>query len=102
MELQETICAILSGAGNAKPKKMFGTYNITLDGANLGLICDEKWYLKKTPNLTELLDQKGIRLECGVKKESYVITDFSDEELICEMAVAVKDYIKAQPQKEDE
>ena len=99
MELHEKICEILSETGNAKPKKMFGTYNITLDGAYLGIVSGKKWYLKRTPNLIGLLANKGIELQCGVKGGSYVITDFSDPELIREMSSAVKDYIKAQPKK---
>lgn len=99
MELQELICGILSAVGNAKPKRMFGTYNITLDGANLGIICGEKWYLKKAPPLTAILAERGIELELGIKGESYIITDFSDAELVREMACAVKDYVKSQPRK---
>lgn len=99
MELQELICGILSDVGNAKPKKMFGTYNITLDGAYLGIICGEKWYLKKVPPLTAFLEARGIELETNIKNESYIITDFSDSGLICAMACAVKDFIKSQPKK---
>ena len=67
MEFQEFVCDKIKNVGEAKPKKMFGTYNICLDGINLGLICQNKWYLKKTPDGDVYIKENGIELETGIK-----------------------------------
>lgn len=65
---------------------MFGTYNICLYNINLGLICEDKWYLKKTAIGDEYLQKHNISFEIGIKGNNYIIKDFSNEELICELA----------------
>jgi TfoX/Sxy family transcriptional regulator of competence genes len=85
MEFQDFVCEKLKNAGEARAKKMFGTYNICMGGINLGLICENSWYLKKTPEGDAYIKENGIELETGIKGNSYIITDFSDEEMICEL-----------------
>jgi len=93
MEFYEFVCDQLKTAGNVKAKKMFGTYNICLDGVNLGLICERKWYLKKTAAGDAYLEEHQLFLETGIKENSYIVTDFSDETRLCELAKITRDAI---------
>ena len=74
-------------------KKMLGTYNICLDGVNLGLLCVNKWYLKKTAAGGAYIEVNEISLETGIKGNSYIVTDFSDEKKLCELARITRDEI---------
>jgi len=95
MEFQDFVCEKLKAAGDTRAKKMFGTYNICLDGVNLGLLCQNKWYLKKTPGGDAFVAANGMSLETGIKGNSYIIMDFSDEAFLCELAKTTRDEIKA-------
>ena len=93
MDFQDFVCGKLKNAGDVKAKKMFGTYNICLDGVNLGLLCINKWYLKKTSAGDAYIEINGISLQTGIKDNSYIITDFSDEKRLCELAKITRDEI---------
>ena len=86
MYFVDFVCNRLKGAGEIRAKKMFGTYNICLNNINLGVLCTEKWYLKKTAAGDRYLAEKGVSFETGVKDNSYIITDFTNEQLLCELA----------------
>ena len=94
MEFKEYVCDKLKDSGDVKAKKMFGTYNICLDGVNLGLLCQNKWYLKKTPAGDKFIEENNMDLETGIKENSYIITDFSDAEKIVELAKITRDEIR--------
>ena len=87
------VCEKLKNAGDVKAKKMFGTYNICLNKVNLGVLCVNKWYLKKTPAGDAFLRQNNMVLETGIKENSYIITDFSDEITLCKLAKITYDAI---------
>ena len=70
MDFSTSICEILAPLGAAKPKKMFGTENVTLNGINLGVVCCQKWYLKKTEAGDQYLAEHGLHLDTGIKKNS--------------------------------
>ena len=93
MDFQDFVCDKLKTAGSVKAKKMFGTHNICLDGVNLGLLCVNKWYLKKTAAGDAYIKTNGISLETGIKDNSYIVTDFSDEKRLCELARVTRDEI---------
>jgi TfoX/Sxy family transcriptional regulator of competence genes len=93
MEFQDFVCEKLKNAGEIRAKKMFGTYNICLGGINLGLICENNWYLKKTLEGDAYIKENGIELKTGIKENSYIIIDFSNEEMICELAKITRNSI---------
>ena len=78
MNFEESICEKLKNAGDVRLKKMFGTYNVCLDNINLGLLCQNKWYLKKTDAGDNFIKEHNMNLETGIKGTSYIITDFSN------------------------
>ena len=101
MEFKDFVCDKLKSVGNVKAKPMVGTHNITIDGINLGIICTQmddggRWYLKKTPAGDAFLTQNNIKLETGIKGNSYIISDFSDVERICELAKITRDELAKQ------
>ena len=93
MRFEDLVCEKLRNIGDIKAKKMFGTYNICLNNVNLGVLCVNKWYLKKTPAGDAFLNEKNISLDTGIKDNSYIIHDFSDEALLCELAKITHDEI---------
>ena len=93
MDFQDFVCEKLTAACDIKAKKMFGTYNICLDGVNLGVLCVDNWYLKKTAAGDAYIKVNGISLETGIKDNSYIVTDFSDEKKLCELAKITRDEI---------
>lgn len=94
MEFKDFVCEKLKSAGDVKAKRMFNTYNICLDGVNLGLLCVDKWYLKKTPAGDAFIEKHGMALKTGIKDNSYIVTDFSNEEKLCELARLTRDEIR--------
>jgi len=93
MDFQDFVCDKLKSAGDVKVKKMFGTYNVCLNGVNLGLLCVNKWYLKKTAAGDSYIEANGISFDTGIKGNSYIVTDFSDENMLCELAKITRDEI---------
>ena len=91
MSFAEFVCEKIKTAGNVKAKPMVGTHNIVLDNISLGIVCTNmgdsgRWYLKKTLAGDAFLAANNICLETGINGKSYIVTDFSDEEMLCELA----------------
>ena len=98
MDFKDFVCEKLKPVGTVKARPMVGTYNIVLDGINLGIVCtrmgDEgRWYLKKTPAGDAFLTANNIKLETGIKGNSYIVTDFANEANICTLAKITRDEI---------
>jgi len=99
MEFKDFVLEKLSATGDIKAKPMVGTFNIVLDGVNLGVICTRmgdsgRWYLKKTPAGDAFLAENNMQLETGIKGNSYIITDFSNARVLCDLAKITRDQLK--------
>lgn len=46
---------LMSGAGEVSARKMFGEYGVYLEGRMVGLICDERLFLRALPEAVALL-----------------------------------------------
>ena len=73
MNFEDFVCEKLKNAGDVKAKKMFGTYNICLDKTNLGVLCVNKWYLKKTLAGDVFIKANNMNLETGIKDNDEVL-----------------------------
>jgi TfoX/Sxy family transcriptional regulator of competence genes len=97
-ELKEFLCDYLKDVGVVKSIAMFGTYNISIDGVNIGIMCanmgDARWYIKKTPAGNDYVAKSGLALESCIKDKNYIITDYSNKESICELAAITRDALK--------
>lgn len=51
----ETVPPILDAIAGASARKMFGEYALYLEGRVVGLICDDRLYLKDLPAARDLL-----------------------------------------------
>jgi TfoX/Sxy family transcriptional regulator of competence genes len=55
LDFVEYVCAQINEAGNITYRKMFGEYAVYCDGKVIGLICDNQFFLKITPEGKTLL-----------------------------------------------
>lgn len=76
----EFVCEQLVGVENVRYKKMFGEYMVYVNDKPVLLVCDNTVYVKKLPEIEELMSGA----ECGVPydsaKEHYIL-DIEDREL---------------------
>lgn len=56
---------VLSDVGDVRAKKMFGDWMIYVDEKPVVLACDDMAYVKKLPEITDLMEEA----ECGVPYE---------------------------------
>lgn len=67
--------------GDVRAKKMFGEYMVYLDGKPILVVCDNIVYVKKLPELAELL----AAAECGFPYDgakAHYILDIEDRDLL--------------------
>lgn len=101
-ELKVFMCDYLKDVGEVKAKPMFGTYNINIDGVNLGILCadmgdDGRWYIKKTPAGIAYVEEHGLALETCIKGKNFIVADFSNRKAICELAGITRDALHTRP-----
>jgi len=97
-ELKVFLCDYLKDVGEVKAKAMFGTYNISIDGVNIGIMCanmgDARWYIKKTPPGNDYVAKSSLFLETCIKGKNFIVTNYSDKESICALATITRDTLK--------
>ncbi|MDO4948171.1 TfoX N-terminal domain-containing protein [Fibrobacter sp. UWH9] len=64
-EFIDFILDVLSDVGDVRAKKMFGDWMIYVDEKPVVLACDDMAYVKKLPEITDLMEEA----ECGVPYE---------------------------------
>lgn len=76
----EFVCSQLASVGIVRPRRMMGDYVVYIDEKCVILACDELCYVKKLPELAELMAEA----ECGFPypgaKEHYIL-DIEHREL---------------------
>lgn len=96
-EYIEFVCEQLVGIENVRYKKMFGEYMVYVNDKPVLLVCDNTVYVKKLPEIEELMSGA----ECGVPydsaKEHYIL-DIEDRELTAK-AVEILERITPVPKK---
>ena len=97
IEFVEFVCSQLSELGNVRHRKMFGEYMVYVNDKPVLLVCDNTVYVKKLPEIEELMSGA----ECGVPydsaKEHYIL-DIEDRELAAK-AVEILERITPVPKK---
>ena len=71
-----------SGAGKVVAKKMFGDYGIYCDGKIVGLICDDRLYLKPTEAGRALLRKVELCPPYEGAKDYFYIADVDDRDYL--------------------
>ncbi len=69
-------------AGEIVTRKMFGDYGIYCNGKIIGLICDDRFYLKPTETGKELLRKIELRPPYEGAKDYFYIEDVDDHEYL--------------------
>ena len=69
----------LSFLPELKAKKMFGEYGLYSNGKYFGLICEEKLFLKNTPELVKLIGDDGLPAYPGSKNSLHVPEEILEE-----------------------
>lgn len=96
-EYIEFVCEQLFGIENVRYKKMFGEYMVYVNDKPVLLVCDNTVYVKKLPEIEELMSGA----ECGVPydgaKEHYIL-DIENRELTAKV-VEILEQITPVPKK---
>lgn len=83
-EYIEFVCDQIQGTGELRYKKMFGDYMVYINDKPILLVCDNSVYVKKIPELFEIMKDS----ECGAPydgaKEHYIL-DIEDRNLCAEV-----------------
>lgn len=98
-EYIEFVCEQLASIENVRYKKMFGEYMVYVNDKPVLLVCDNTVYVKKLPEIEELMSGA----ECGVPydgaKEHYIL-DIEDRELTAK-TVGILERITPVPKKKN-
>lgn len=77
-----------SGAGEIVAKKMFGDYCIYCNGKVIGLICDDKLFIKPTNAGRSLLRDEVLQPPYKGAKDCFYIADVDDRGYLSELVRA--------------
>lgn len=88
-EYADFVCEQLEGTGYVSKRKMFGEYMVYLNGKPVFLVCDNTVFVKKLPEVGDIL----VDAECGYPydgaKEHYIL-DIDDAETVKKVAVILE------------
>lgn len=73
IEFIEFICSRLEGLGCVRYRKMFGDYMVYLDEKPIILVCDNIAYIKRLPELSDLMYDAESGIPYGGAKEHYIL-----------------------------
>ena len=78
----EYVCSQISEAGNIVYKKMFGEYGIYVNGKIIGLICDDRFFLKITEAGRRTLHEITEAQAYPGSKPFFLIEDLEDRDYL--------------------
>ena len=84
-----------SGAGDITVRKMFGDYGVYCNGKIIGLVCDDRFYLKPTDAGRALLRKEELRPPYDGAKDYFYIADIDDRDYL---SALVRHTCKALPE----
>jgi len=74
-----------SGAGDITVRKMFGDYGVYCNGKIIGLVCDDRFYLKPTDAGRALLRKEELRPPYDGAKDYFYIADIDDRDYLSDL-----------------
>ena len=87
-------------AGEIVTRKMFGDYGVYCNGKIIGLICDDRFYLKPTETGRALLRKVELRPPYEGAKDYFYIEDVDDHEYLSTLVRATcKAFPEPKPKK---
>ena len=79
-EYMDFVCEQIEGLGDISTKKMFGEYIVYLGGKPVLTVCDNTVFVKKLPELSELMAGADCGFPYEGAKEQYIL-DIENREL---------------------
>ena len=79
-EYMKFVCEQIQGTGEIRYKKMFGEYMAYVNNKPILLVCDNTVYVKKLPELSELMQNASCGVPYNGAKEHYIL-DIENAEL---------------------
>ena len=76
------VCEQIGGAGEIKYRKMFGEYGVYCDGKIIGLICDNRFFLKPTKAGAEICPKLELAPPYEGAKPYFVVDELDDRESV--------------------
>ncbi len=67
------VCSQIEGVGVIRAKKMFGDWLIYIDEKPIILACDNICYVKKIPEIADLMSDAGTGIPYDGAKEHYIL-----------------------------
>jgi len=89
------VCEQIEGIGDISTKKMFGEYMVYLGGKPVLTVCDNTVFVKKLPELSELMAGADCGFPYEGAKEHYIL-DIDDNDL-ARQVVAVLEAVTPLP-----
>ena len=80
-EYIDFVCEQIEGIGDISTKKMFGEYMVYLGGKPVLTVCDNTVFVKKLPELSELMAGADCGFPYEGAKEQYIL-DIENRELV--------------------
>lgn len=96
-EYIEFVCEQLAGTENVRYKKMFGEYMVYVNDKPVLLVCDNTVFVKKLPEIEELMSGAECGLPYEGTKEHYIL-DIENRELTAK-AVEILEQVIPVPKK---
>lgn len=81
----EYVVEQLREAGSVRARKMFGEYGLFCDGTFFGVICDDQFFIKVTPQGDEAFPDLPKAPSHEGASDSFVIEDVDDPALALEL-----------------
>lgn len=78
----------LGGAGEVRCRKMFGEYGLYLNGKFFALICDDRFFVKDTPEGRAAAPEPPLAPPYKGAKPCLLVEDVDDRELLIRLAQA--------------
>lgn len=78
----------LSGAGEVRCRKMFGEYGLYLNGKFFALICDDRFFVKDTPEGRAAAPELPLAPPYKGARPCLLVEDVDDRELLIRLAQA--------------
>lgn len=93
----EFVCEQVRGFSSVRYKKMFGDYMVYVNEKPILLVCDSTVYVKKLPQLSDVMSDAQCGVPYGGAKEHYIL-DIENSELT-EQVCKILEQITPLPKK---
>lgn len=93
----EFVTEQISGNYNVRYRKMFGDYMVYVNEKPILLVCDNCVFVKKLPELADLMSEADVGIPYDGSKEHYIL-DIENSDLVAE-TVRILERITPLPKK---